>query len=48
MIEVILKSGKKIHVLPQEVPILKKAGLLAKQVKQTGKTKELKTQTETK
>jgi len=46
-VEVILKNGKVISVLPKEVPVLKEAGLL-KEEKQPGKTKEEKFTGETK
>ena len=39
-VEVILKNGKVISVLPKEVPVLKEAGLL-KEEKFTGETKEV-------
>jgi len=46
-IEVILKDGKKITVSEQEIPGLRKAGLL-KEDKQKGETKEFKVVGETK
>ena len=47
MEKVTLKSGKVISVLPNEVPGLKKAGLL-KEEKEAGQTKEEKSTGETK
>ena len=44
LVKTVLRNGKVIHVLPQEVEILKKAGLLGrkKDLKRPGATKELK------
>lgn len=48
LITVKLKSGKTINVLPAEVEILKKAGLLLKEEKAQAETKEEKLTGETK
>ena len=50
LVKTVLRNGKVIHVLPQEVDVLKKAGLLArkKDLKKSGTTKELKDKGETK
>lgn len=45
---VTLKSGETVNVLPREIPGLKAAGLLSKDVKAPGKTKEEKFTGETK
>lgn len=48
LITVTLKSGKTINVLPAEIEILKKAGLLLKEEKAQTETKEEKQTGETK
>jgi hypothetical protein len=47
LVKVTKKNGEVIHVLPEEVPGLKEAGLL-KEEKQPGQTKEEKSVGETK